>query len=315
MESIDMDEMHEEELELRRSRGDYIPEDEDDDEVEDEEDNEPSEEDEDEDLEDGEDDNEEEEDEEYDDDGEDSSNVKIPKSRLDQVIAQREAERERVKWLEQQLERLLEKETAVEKTSKPPVPEYDFDSKEEDYLNLILEGETEKAVKLRREIDNQKEIQFQARLDMVKEEAIKNIKDSTDHSKEDIKFDALVENYESKYSFLSSASKDYNEEAVDTINMLMAGFIANGNNRVDALKRAVDRVAPMFDSGNKRLGSNRKSSAIKRNVRAAKQQPAKTRTSRKTSYEKDSIDITKLSEREFNKLTPREIAILRGDAV
>ena len=69
---------------------------------------------------------------------------KIPKSRLDEVIQQREDAKERNLWLENQLEKLINASNKTQEASAPaPIPEslFDFDKAEEDYISLIIEGE------------------------------------------------------------------------------------------------------------------------------------------------------------------------------
>ena len=65
----------------------------------------------------------------------------VPKARLDEVLAKQKA-----------LQKQLDEMTAANvKTAEAP-DAYDFDTKEVEYQNMVLDGETEKAVALRREI-------------------------------------------------------------------------------------------------------------------------------------------------------------------
>ena len=65
----------------------------------------------------------------------------VPKSRLDEVLAKQKA-------LQKQVE---EMKAAAEQPEEAP-EEYDFDAKEIEYQQLVLDGEAEKAVALRKEI-------------------------------------------------------------------------------------------------------------------------------------------------------------------
>jgi len=51
---------------------------------------------------------------------------------------------------------------------------------------------------------------------------------------------------ESKHPFLDHKSKSYNEEAVDTVNTLLAGYIAAGKGKVESLQLAISKVVPLY---------------------------------------------------------------------
>lgn len=243
---------------------------------------------------------------------------KIPKDRLDKALRQRDEYKDRALWLEEQLEKLIEQNsTKQEKEKVPPPPPYDFDGAEEQYVALLLEGETAKAVKLRREIDNQRQLQFQNLIAEIEERAIEKATQTSSASTENAKFQALIENYENKYPFLDSEHDDYNEEAIDTVNTLLAGYIAKGISKSEALKKAVGKVAPMFvqetKATKKSVGQERKVEANKKAASAIKSQPPKTRSSASNSVDTSKLDISKMSERDFAKLTQKELKALRGD--
>ena len=73
----------------------------------------------------------------------------VPKSRLDEVLAKNKA-----------MQKKLEEATAAEKVAAENAPKYDFDAKEVEYQDLVLNGDTEKAVELRNEIRQAEKDQF-----------------------------------------------------------------------------------------------------------------------------------------------------------
>ena len=81
----------------------------------------------------------------------------VPKARLDEVLAKQKA-------LQKQLDDI---NAAAEKSAEAP-EEYDFDAKEVEYQNMVLDGETEKAVGLRREIRKAERatLEFEMRAEM-----------------------------------------------------------------------------------------------------------------------------------------------------
>lgn len=243
---------------------------------------------------------------------------KIPKGRLDKALRQRDEYKERSLWLEDQLEKLIEQSTRqqVKEVEKIPAFSYDFESAEEQYANYLIEGETAKATKLRREIDNARELKFSQLLAEIEERAIEKATQTSSANAENSKFQALVANYENKYPFLDSENDLYNEEAVDTVNTLLAGYAAKGMTKSEALKKAVEKVAPLFKKEVEPIKKTTKQRQVEANKKVAntiKSQPAKTQSSRSTNIDTSKLDISKMSERDFAKLTPRELKALRGD--
>jgi len=233
--------------------------------------------------------------------------IRIPKARFDEVIAQRNEERERIKWYEAQLEKLLNKET---ETRKPPEPEYDFDTAEQDYINLILEGEIDKALSKRKEINKARDTAYTKMLQDVTEKSSSETITKAAQKADEERMQTLIETYEHKYPYLDPNSEDHNPDAVDTVNALMNTYMMSENLiKSKALTKAVDKVAKLFA----------KPTPTKLRVPQKKKvitQPPSTRTTGdKRERSLKGVDIMSLSERDFDKLTPREKRILRGDAI
>lgn len=279
---------------------------------------------EDEDLE--EDDNEDEdgeEEEDGEDEGEEEETPKkeprIPKSRLDEVIQQREDAKERNLWLEAQLEKLINNHNKTEdKQIEIEVSTYDYEKAEEDYISLIIEGEIAKASKLRAEINKEQKADMMKLINNIESSASSKAKAESTGAIETERFNTYIESIESKYPFLNSKHKGYNEEAVDTVNTLLAGYVSAGKSKIEGLKLAVSKVAPLYDktpSDTKQsLGSKRTVEAGKKAAKAASTQPTKFKSSTSTkSVDNSDVNVAKLSEREFAKLTQKELRLLRGD--
>lgn len=247
-----------------------------------------------------------------------AKSAKIPKYRLDQVLNQRNELRERNAWLEKQLEKLIEKPATSTDSKKEEVPSFDFDSAEEEYATLLIEGEISKASKLRNKIESERQKEIQRLIADIKQDSIKEAKEESNSAIEAERFSNLVSKYEAKYPFLDADSDSYNEEAIETVNALMAGYVASGKSKTEALKLAINKVTPMYEqeeSPKKRetLGKKRAVESIKKAAKASNSQPPKTRSVSTSSIDKDVIDITKMSDRDFNKLTEKEKRLLRGD--
>jgi len=282
---------------------------------------------EDEEIEDGEeeaddetDDEEDEEEDEEDDDGnedEDEDGSRIPRSRLNQVIRQREEERERSRWLEEQLETLIkaqttkQQETALEKIEE----QYDFDVAETKYIEKILEGEVEEAQRIRKEINIERQKEYNNQIESIKRSLKEDTVTETSKSLDEVKFKEGLEKAQLEHAFLNDKSKQYNEKAVRMANSLMSSYLQDGDLKSVALNKAIKDVAELFgDPASK--ASTRTKLARKTAAKASQQQPPESRAKGgKTGRSLDSVDVNKLSEKDFKSLTKKELARLRGDIV
>lgn len=308
-----MSEQDYEDLDEVLDRGDEVEDDEDQDETIDEEDQEVDDE-----LGDSDIDLDEEEEEEVE---KPKKEIKIPKSRFDEVIAQREEAKERNLWLEAQLEKLINSQKVNEVVApvKTKEPEYNFEEAEERYVNLIIEGEIAKATKLRSEIDKARQESLKAIISEITESVTSRAKSESSALLDEEKFNTLIENFENKYKFLDTSSDEYNEEAVDTVNTLLAGYVAAGKTKAEGLRLAVNKVAPLYEKTKEvkdvkqSLGNKRKVEAGKKAAQAANSQPTKTKSVSTRTVDKETVNVAKMSEKEFAQLTEKEKRILRGD--
>lgn len=315
-EDLDQDEEDTDEEDVESDDDDDASDDDEDEESDDDEDDESEESDEDED----EDDEESDEDE---DEGETAEDQRIPKSRLDQVIAQREEERERNLWLQEQLETMIQRQDAVKEEAEeedPGPPEYDFDVAESKYIELILEGEVKDAAALRREISDARDEVYHYQIDAVKKAAATDAVESTTNSLDEQRFNSMLTSYVKEYSFLDDNSDAYNAKAVTMANKLMASYMAEGKLKSEALKAAVDDVTPLFEKkvapAKADKGAKRKKQARKKAAKASKAQPPNTGERKgKAARSLKGLSVGGMSDKAFGGLTAREKAKLRGDIV
>jgi len=332
--SLDMDAMADEELQARIDRGDFVGEEledlqslqnpTDDDDPNDFDDKDETPEDEEEDLEDEEEDEgEDEDDEEVEDDDEDEEDeeepevedARIPKARLDEVIAQREDLKSQMQWMQSQIDNLM-KGQAAPAPEAPKAPEYDFEAAGEKLMAAVLEDDEASAAKIRAEIRKAQKAEMDHKVEMATHQSIEEATAHTVQSIEDTKCDALVESYEDDYPFLNMNSSEADDEAIDMVNTLLAGYMAQGKTKSQSLRAAVKRVAPMFkeEAAPKQVvakDSRRKKAAVKKAVRASKRQPAKGRSS--GVADTDTVNYSKMSTKAWKQLSEREKAEARGD--
>jgi len=243
---------------------------------------------------------------------------RIPKSRFDEINNRMKDATERNLWLEEQLEKLINQNTQQQKQEEPKVPEapkYDYDAAEEEYINLIISGDITKATKLRNEINTFHQKDLEILISGIENKASDNAKSQSSLLLEKERFENSIANMESKYPFLNHKDKAYNEEAVETVNTLLAGYLAAGRGKVESLQMAIKKVLPLYEKkvpAKATLGNQRKVEAGKKAAQASKQQPVKGKTTSRTS-DMGKVNINTLTDRDFSKLTAKEKSILRGD--
>jgi hypothetical protein len=223
-------------------------------------------------------------------------------------------------WLENQLEKLINasnKAQEVERVPEVVVSTYDFDKAEEDYISLIIEGEIAKATKLRNEINKETKLEMMNLIKGIESTVTSKAKNDSSAAIEQDRFDSYVDTVETKFPFLDSKNKAYNEEAVETVNTLLAGYIAAGKTKTESLKLAVSKVAPFYNKEEvvvkKSLGNKRTVEAGKKAAKAASSQPSKVKSTSTRASDASAVNISRMSERDFGKLTAKEKSILRGD--
>ena len=256
-------------------------------------------------------------DEEEDEDEEDTSDTRIPKARLDQVIEQREREKERSAWLEQQLEKIIEQNSR----DKAPVYEeeeeeepFDYDAAEAKYAELLMEGESVKAAKVRALVNTSRQQDIETLIAKATEGATKSATSKSSELYENGKFEDLIGVYEAKHTFLNVDHDDFDEELVDTINVLISGYVASGKTKREGLRLAIAKSLPTQteEPKKKKLGGKRVKASRKKNADASNNQPPKTRSAKQINSTA-TTDVSKMSDKQYNNLTQKEKRALRGD--
>lgn len=236
------------------------------------------------------------------------------KNKLNGLYRDRRVLQEENEELKRKLE-LLEKggdQPAPEpkKEDPPAVPEFDVDKAEEDYAEAILEGNSEKAKEIRKQI---------------REYEAKSIRESIQADENQKKTAAEVET--AKATIISAAIKAhpeldkgsdaYNPGRVQAINRLMTGYMVGGDRPDIALEKAIKDFYPESEVKKNPPASEaeRKPQEDKRrNADAQSRQPPKLggagSSDRATAGGKS---IEELSDEEFNNLSDTELRRMRGD--
>lgn len=148
---------------------------------------------------------------------------------------------------------------------------------------------------------------------------------------ERVRYDALVERLEKDYPVMNPDSDDYDEAVVAEIVEMKEAFEAKGISSSDALKKAAKYVikpvekkqddetdddAEGEDAAAKKAEVKRREAAAQKGLDAKKRQPSSADKGGKPSDKngggiREKMD--KLTDDEFDKLDPKEVARARGD--
>ena len=232
----------------------------------------------------------------------------VPKARLDEVLAKQKA-----------LQKQLDEMTAQNEKSAEAPDAYDFDSKEVEYQNMVLDGETEKAVALRREIRKAEraQLEFEMRQEM-------NQTVSQDRQMTALQNAAAA--MEEAYPVFDSNSDVFDQEITNEVVDLRDAFILKGYDAVDALSKAVKYVVKDHDldqaqesvpslagKAQKTDELARKRAQVSKKLRAAEAQPPELPGESSSNHGEKGLDLSSMTEEEFAALPEATLKRLRGD--
>ena len=236
-------------------------------------------------------------------------NKMVPKSRLDEVLAKQKA-------LQKQLD-------DMKKAQEPPedAPEaYDFAAKEREYMNLVLDGKEAEAVQLRQEIRTAEKTQLEFDMSQKMQQTVSQNAQAT-------ALQAAANELEANFPVFDQNSADYNADYTQEVIDLRDAFIVQGFDAVDALSKAARFVikdhglaeeapqestltqaaAPMQDEVSK------KRAEVNKKLKAAKAQPPELPGESSAARGEKALDISNMTEEEFDALPDATIKRLRGD--
>lgn len=190
---------------------------------------------------------------------------------------------------------------------------FDFKAKRTEAAEALMEGDVEKYNAIQDEIDAERD-----RISQLHTQA------AVAQARMSDRVDAVAAQMVEKYPFLDSTTGNGDQEAITEVVEWRDFYTAKGFAPDEALRRAVNKVGPGYAGGGKppsgddakgsgRGDKARQKQALTRNAKT--QQPPRTAqagTGARADSD-DDIDIGKLSEDDFAKLSPAEKKRLRGD--
>ena len=234
----------------------------------------------------------------------------VPKSRLDEILAKN-------KKMQKQLDEMQQKETEAQAEA----PKYDFDIKEQEYQQLILDGESTKAVQLRNEIRA-------AEKDQMMFEVQQQMGQTVQQSQAAQELQTKAAEIEETFSILNENHEAFDKDLATEVMELRDAFIVQGYEPADSLAKATeytlaakhpellqgsDEVAAVqTNEQNKAVVEKRKKTTVKKKLEASKSQPPKLK-GESTAKRKSVADINVLSDDEFGALPDDTLKRMRGD--
>ena len=189
---------------------------------------------------------------------------------------------------------------------------FDYDTAEQKYADAVVNGNLEEANKLRADIRRAEraEAEFLARSNTVSTHESIASKASVD---------AAVVLINAEFPVFDPASTDYKQELVDEALEVFRGLIDSGRyTPAEALIRSAKVTAVLHDIKSTPTEPEEKPTPVKKatnsveqKIKAAKQQPPQL--SQAGAANSKTLDITKISDKEFDSLSETELRRLRGD--
>ena len=231
----------------------------------------------------------------------------IPKSRLDEVLAQNKALKKRIAQTEE-----------AEKAAEEAPDAYDFDAKEDEYMDAVLDGDKDKARAIRKEIR-------QAQRTQIETELTKDIESKVTRSSTETAIRDAASAIEEAFPIFDSSSPEYNKELTDEVNKFMTGFISAGQNPVEALEEATTYVLQknnMIDSSTGaevpvlgKAKEQKKRSQVSKKLKAADSQPPELPGESSAAKGEKALDVHNMTAEEFDALPEATLKRIRGDVL
>lgn len=239
----------------------------------------------------------------------------IPKARFNEVNEARKEAEARAEALQRELDALkMQPATAPAPTTAAPAapatPEFDVDAAEQKYIELLMEGETAEATKLRSQINRHVAAEAAQQAIAIQKEAAARVDLQT-------VADKAVETW----PYLNTPE---GADALDLIKASRDANIARGMAPAKALQLAVDKIAPRFApeeseltppkvDGVKTPVDTRTANAIARGTKAADAQAPAVQAGIGNRATAGKVDYASLTDEQFAALPESEKAKARGD--
>jgi len=247
---------------------------------------------------------------------EEEEDVRIPKARFDEVNEERKRYKEELEQLRRELEELKRgRETKTtpedeEEVEDLDVPAYDFEAKEREYAQALLDGDTAKASALRKEI-NEKLVEIASAV------SSREARQAQELVRQQLAYEKAVEELNAKYPELVPDNPNYDQGVIDEIFDLYEGYVMKGLTPADAIRKSTEIIAKLHGLGQKPEEEQpkaglKKQPKVDKKLEAKKKQPPRQSGASPREAEEE-YDILNMTEEEFDALPDSVKKRLRGD--
>jgi hypothetical protein len=232
----------------------------------------------------------------------------VPKSRLDEVLAKQKA-------LQKQLDDMRAQQQPVEDAPEA----YDFDSKEIEYQNFLLDGEASKAAALRQEMRKaeREQLAYEMRQEMA---------EKVSQNQQATALQQAANDLEANFPIFNQNAAEYDAEITQEVIELRDAFMIQGFGAVDALSKAANFAikshgleaaatlnAPSAPKAKSVDEVAKKRAEVSKKLKAAESQPPELPGESSANRGEKPIDVSSMTEDEFNALPEATLKRLRGD--
>lgn len=244
------------------------------------------------------------------DDHPDQRQQRIPKARFDEVNTRKNALEQLLEEAQRQIEELRQAGTPPANTVDAP-PAFDEAAKEREYLEAVIDGDTDKAVQIRASINSN--IRQQARQDFEVDQSSRAAATDLQSASEQ----AVVD-----FPYLDTPD---GAEAIELIVASRDSKVARGMPIGEALRQAVASIAQRFMpldtetptatlQGGQPVKDLRPANALARGAADSNLQPPTLQTGTGNRTVAGRVNVAEMSEEQFENLSVAEKRRMRGDA-
>lgn len=239
----------------------------------------------------------------------------IPKARFDEVNNDRKFYAEENARLKAELAaKSGAAPAAAEQATQEESEAVDIMALERQRIDAMMEGDTEKAAEIGAQIVGI--VRQQARNEALQEMDERSTRSTTANLVNTAAAEVIAQ-----YPMLDDASENANPEAIDELVALRNGYIAKGIAPAEAIKKAAEKVAKLYDldapqptaEPKEPVVDPRTKQAIERGAHVAATQPNTAAVGVGTRQDTGRINIEAMSEEQFDALPETEKRRLRGD--
>lgn len=259
---------------------------------------------------------------------------RIPKERFDQVNDKRKAAEARIAELEAKLKA---KEAPAQ--AEADADQAAIDVKEKDYMDAVLDGRHEDALRTRKEIRAAEVKIARQEAEVAATVAAKNTVTIADI---EARTTTVVQDFQSRFAEFEDGNEVFNEDLVSEVLALQRGYIEAGHTGDIALKKAAEVVAKINGLTDRKAGdttavdkaaadkaaadkaaadkaaadkvaADLKVRGLGKKIEAANGQPPAMKAGEGASARDGSVDVTQMSDEDFAALPESKKRQLRGD--